>query len=308
MTALRCQLTVIASPLSFNLAAVVPCTRGSKSPRPFSPHLPPLPGVYPGTGWKPSAVAPVLILPFDTDGSWGWLRTVAGAPRQAREIHPASSRRLFKGRSPSLTDPGAAPARAVRCSLPRRPCLPLGVLRLGVVAAPPQGVRGRGHQPTRDVGGERGAAADKAGRRPLRLPRPLPPRALRGSPGAGACLLRGGRCRPAPGRRASGGRGGAAEHNRALGAERRPPARTPSPAGWLRARRTWRRRWGGTLYLSTGPTASARTGGSSSSSKGAPAGGGAGGRGAGVEGGPAPAAARLLLSSLPPGRAAARSR
>lgn len=162
------------------------------------------------------------------------------------------------------------------------------------VSYDPGGCRaGTGPPAHAGLGGARG---------PRRTKGPAPPQA----PAAG--LLTGGRCRPlpAPGRRASGGRGGAAEQSRALGAERRPPARTPSPAGWLRAPRTWRRRWGGTPYLSTGPTASARTGESSSSSKGAPAGGGAEGRGAGVEGGPAPAAA-CLPACPPPARPGGRT-
>lgn len=182
-----------------------------------------------------------------------------------------------------------------------------------MAAAPPRDSPGRAAPPGREgtrppahagLGGEGAGAGQRrtkaagatSGSRP---PSPsLPPRVLRG--------LARGRRRPPEGREGSplartraprlrrprwrcraepgaGRRGPAA----------RPPARPhPLPgrlAGWLRARRTWRRRrWGGTLYLSTGPTASARTGESSSSSKGAPAGGGAGGGGAGAEGGPAP--------------------
>lgn len=201
----------------------------------------------------------------------------AGTPRLEQEADPASSLNgdRLQGRDPSLSGR-----------------VPLGVLRLG---GDPGGCRaGTGPPAHAGLGGARGSAADKGAGAPSGS------RRLSRLPGAGAGLLTGGRCRPlpAPGRRASGGRGGAAEQSRALGAERRPPARTPSPAGWLRAPRTWRRRWVGTLYLSTGPTASARTGESSSSSKGAPREGVRGWRVA-----PLPP----LPARLPPARAAARS-
>lgn len=124
-----------------------------------------------------------------------------------------------------------------------------GPLRLAgrAGAASPHGAGGR----ERGSGGQSLAAAPRA---------PAPAAEPAASRGAGGVA-------PRP------RRGGAAEQSRALGAERRPPARPHPRPGRLRARRTWRRRWGGTLYLSTGPTASAGTGASSSSSKGAPRGG-----------------------------------
>lgn len=286
VTAQLRQLTVTDSLLSFNLAAIVPCTRSLKSLWPFFSHLRRPVRVYPRIRWESGAITPVLT------------RAVTRCGRQPRLR--AGGRTLIQPLlwrcAPCLPEPGG-------CSCPRGTLLVAGVTALrpprcsearGWQRAAPLGLKGRSRSP-------RGAAADKGGRRHLRLPR-----TPRRCPGTGAAAWgrevsprsRAGeprrwrprwRCRAEPGR---AGRRAPAD---------RPPAPPPRPAGWLRARRTWRRRWGGTLYLSTGPTASAGTAESSSSSKGAPAGGDTGGRGARAEGGPAPAAARFCLS-LPTAR------
>lgn len=140
--------------------------------------------VYPGPRWKPSAVTPVLILPFDT------FRTVARTPRP-EPIHPASSRSAFKDAHPprQAAEPplparyaagSRRPVPSVPCAsavapgggegwLPRRPATPQGG-RLR------RGVRGRGHQPTRDLG-VRGRARGSGGqRRPAPPQAPAPPR------------------------------------------------------------------------------------------------------------------------------------
>eukprot|EP00076_Gallus_gallus_P041307 XP_025006845.1 pleckstrin homology domain-containing family A member 7 isoform X3 [Gallus gallus] len=205
-----------------------------RGPHPIPSHPIAVPGVP--AAW-PTVAAAVLE---------GW-----HPPRGFKRLRPFPPLVLFHGREA----PRDA-ARSPHLPFPSRRLLASAGRQRGAGRAAATAARGdaaspaRAREPAAAAGGQRTAAASGS-----RARRPPP---------------QGGRRRPphAPGRRASGGgRGGAAEQSRALGSERRPPARTPPPrpAGRPRARRTWRRRWGGTRYLSTGPTASAGTAASSSS-------------------------------------------
>ena len=145
-------------------------------------------------------------------------------PRGFKRLRPFPPLVLFHGRE--------APRDAARSPdlpFPSRRLLASAGRQRGAGRAAATAARGdaaspaRAREPAAAAGGQRTAAASGS-----RARRPPP---------------QGGRRRPphAPGRRASGGgRGGAAEQSRALGSERRPPARTPPPrpAGRPRARRT----------------------------------------------------------------------
>lgn len=146
-------------------------------------------------------------------------------------------------------------------------CLSQELARLAPKAAPaplrPQGPRG-----TRRAGGGEGAGTKAAATAPRRAGAAAKSRRGAGTRRARALAARPRREEPAPEWIA---RGRSPRPRRPSPPARRPRRPRPRPLllspRRLRARRTWRRRRsGGTLYLSTGPTACAGTAASSSSS------------------------------------------